>query len=574
MNHRHHFSDRDTDINSGMPDSIGIVRAWLDIPDRDRSPDHSAADATSSSSHDDNHTLHDVDLQESYQPNRNLTHSPTTYRCRHSVLPNLVPSPPPLPVLGSTARRRDNHYFSSSNDRNQIPPIRWGYYPKQYHPVMFPVTHSRHPEHPSGPIFLRSPAGLLVDAGDDTPPTPCSAATPSNAPTEAESLACTSGPFLVPATGSTTIATDSNTFVRNLSWTVSSSGKRKRSYASQSHTSATSDIRAKRRAMQRLSPPLSFVFGPLPSPPQSVTAFLARFDMARIEYGCIPWTPAVESLLQRHNPLAYYPPHARNTDISESEEPRALALATWAIGVYGLIINCTERAQDEATWSTPVRQLLSIMPPSPGSCIPTPPTVAACDQLLTPIDATTKLTRKSTLSDYPTVKVDALVAFNPTHPSLHSITRAVDRHGLIVNAFSDAAIDDCVVLVGVEIKGPTGDAAPATAEYQLAVWGAKTLEVARQLGIACSSDWCDVAVGLTVCGHTWSAYVVFWDVDEDDERTVVVYGPVEVASSANLYGVFKLIAWMAEVNVWAVEVLECWKTRVADARERKVNLGA
>lgn len=558
-----------------MPDSNEIVRAWLDIPDRERSPDRSAAHATSSSCDGYNHTLHDIDGHEPYQlPHHTLTYSASPIHCRQSVLPNLIPSPPPVRLSGRTVRNV-NQYFASSRDRNQISPIGWGDHPKQQHHTMaFPFTHRSHPEHPSGPIFLWPSAGLLADTSADSPSTPRTAANPSHSPTEPETLASTSSPFLVSATGSATIAADSNTFMRNLSCTVSSSSKPKRSYASQSHTSVTSDIRAKRRAMQRLSPPLYYVFGPLPSPPPSVTAFLARFDMARIEYSCIPWTPAVEALLQTHNPLAYYPPHARNTDISESEEPRALALATWAISVYGLIINCTERAQDEATWSTPVRQLLSIMPPSPGSCIPIPPTVVACNQLLTTIDATTKVTRKSILSHYPTVKVDALVAFNSTHPALHSITRAVDRHGLVVNALSDAAIDDCVVLVGVEIKAPTGDAAPATAEYQLAVWGAKTLEVARQLGVAGSSDWCDVAIGLTVCGHTWSAYVVFWDVDEDNERTVVVYGPVEVASSANLYGVFKLIAWMAEVNVWAVEVLECWKTRVADARERMVNLGA
>lgn len=566
MNHHHH--SRDTGSDSDVPDSIGIVRAWLDIPDQVRSHDCSAAHAPSSSYDGYNHALDDIDAQKPYQLQNNTpTHSPTPSHCRHSVLPNLVPSPPPVRPLGYASRNR-NRRLPFSLYSNHIRPIFWAHHPQQHSlPSMFPISHPRE----QGLIFPGPPARLLIEHCPDTPSTLWPAAKLPIAPTAPETRASTSGPSR--ATGSATIAVDSSTFVRNLSSTISTGGKRKRSYPSQSITSATSDIRAKRRAMQRLSPPLSYVFGPMDSPPQFVALFLARFDMARIEYGCIPWTPAVEALLLAHNPLAYYPPHARNTDISEADEPHALALATWAISVYGLIISCTERAQDEATWSAPVRQLLSVMPPTRGSCVPIPPPVVACDQLLTTIDATTKLTRKTILPDYPTVKVDALLAFNPTHPELHSITRAVARHGVIVNALSDAAIDDCIVLLGVEIKGPTGDAAPATAEYQLAVWGAKTLEVARQLGTAGSSDWCDVAVGLTVCGHTWSAYVVFWDVDEDSERSLVVYGPIEVASSANLYGVFKLVAWMAQINVWALEVLECWKSRVADARERILHPG-
>lgn len=31
----------------------------------------------------------------------------------------------------------------------------------------------------------------------------------------------------------------------------------------------------------------------------------------------------------------------------------------------------------------------------------------------------------------------------------------------------------------------------------------------------------------------------------------MAYGPMEVVSSANVDGVFKLVAWMAGVNVWA-----------------------
>lgn len=48
---------------------------------------------------------------------------------------------------------------------------------------------------------------------------------------------------------------------------------------------------------------------------------------------------------------------------------------------------------------------------------------------------------------------------------------------------------------------------------------------------------------------------------------VFVHDLAGLVSSANLYVGFKLVAWMAEVNVWAVEVLECWKKRVADARQ-------
>lgn len=67
------------------------------------------------------------------------------------------------------------------------------------------------------------------------------------------------------------------------------------------------------------------------------------------------------------------------------------------------------------------------------------------------------------LPDHTTVKVDALLAFNQTHQELHRITRAVAGHGGIVNALTDAPIDDHGIFVGVEVKGETVDAAPATA---------------------------------------------------------------------------------------------------------------
>lgn len=68
---------------------------------------------------------------------------------------------------------------------------------------------------------------------------------------------------------------------------------------------------------------------------------------------------------------------------------------------------------------------------------PDPSPVVACDQLLATIHATTKLTQKTILADYPIVKVDALLAFNPTHPELQNITRAVASHGGIDNALTD-----------------------------------------------------------------------------------------------------------------------------------------
>lgn len=561
MNEDENLKDTDSDI-AEIPESLAIVRAWLDITDHDNAHRNRPA---ACGNFKDTHT--EIDPQQPYQLQHYTgTQSPTPSDYRRSVLSNLVPSPPPAGLLDRTSGS-GNRRVPWSSRRDYIDPIGCGHHPQ---PRPLSVCSICHPTHQR--LILPGPSARpLVETCADTPSSSSFSTGLASAPTDPETLANTPGPFHVPATESeVSIVADSVTFVRNLSSTTLPTGvKRKRSYPSQSITSVISDIRAKRRAMQRLSPPLSFAFGPLNYPPQLVAAFLTRFDMVRIEYGCIPWTPAVEALLKAHNPLAYYPPHARNSNIPEAEEPRALTLAAWVLGVYVLIVGCTERAHDGATWAAPVRQLLCLVPPTEGSCVPIPPPAVPCDQLLTTIDATTKLTRKTILPDYPTVKVDALLAFNPNHQALHSITRAVSRHGVVVNALSDSAIDDHIVLVGVVINGPSGDAAPATAEYQFAVWGAKSLDVARQLGIAGVSDWCDVAIGLAVCGHLWSAYVVFWEVDEDGERTLVVYGPVEVASSANVYGVFKLVAWMAEINVWAVEVLECWKKRVADARRRE-----
>lgn len=130
-----------------------------------------------------------------------------------------------------------------------------------------------------------------------------------------------------------------------------------------------------------------------------------------------------------------------------------------------------------------------------------------------------------------------------------------------------------VVVLGVEVKPTGGGGGMLAAEYQLGVFGMKTLEVARVLrsaegegeAEAEAEGVCDVALGLSVCGHVWALHVTYWG----GEGRVVTHGPVVIAATDTLVGTMKLVAFVDALKRWAREkAWPGWKARITGAVKR------
>lgn len=358
-----------------------------------------------------------------------------------------------------------------------------------------------------------------------------------------------------------------------------SSVPRKRSHPStlprtSSVVTATSDVRLKRRQLLRQTPSAHYTSGPAPasSPrPPHVTAFLNRFWPANFETSCVPWTPDTAALLHAHGYSAFeFPAHTRTPALAGADEARALELVAWCIDLHRVLCDCSIKVKDEAAWSEPVKHLLSTLPPARESRLPSLPARAgpSPQHQLVLIDATTKATAKTVLPAYPTVKLDLLLAFQPEHESLRALSDRVLLRNVRVNAFADPAIAETLVVAGVEVKAAGGAEGEAAAEWQLLVWASKTLEVARQLRAQEGEPGgmnADLAVGIAVRGHSWAVYVAYWE----EVGKIAMYGPVAVAGTDTLYGVFKVLAFVGALQKWAVEeALPVWKERVVGAVER------
>lgn len=163
-----------------------------------------------------------------------------------------------------------------------------------------------------------------------------------------------------------------------------------------------------------------------------------------------------------------------------ADEGRALELVRWCIDLHRVLCDCNIKIKDEAAWSEPVKHLLSMIPPPPESHLPSLPARAgpSPSEQLVVIDATTKSTAMPVLPAYPSVKLDLLLAFQPDHESLRTLSDRVLLRNVRVNAFADPAIAETVVVAGVEVKAAGGAEGEAAAEWQLLVWASKTLEVA------------------------------------------------------------------------------------------------
>lgn len=315
----------------------------------------------------------------------------------------------------------------------------------------------------------------------------------------------------------------------------------------------SSDTREKRLRLTGFDPPGTFGIPDVANyepdevsrmPSDIVLLLASTFPIGDLEAGCFPITSEIEHTLQSSFPHEPIPRHARfNIDTSNSNDVHnAHDLVEFAIDIHRACLQNSCNAEDEAAWYPIVRRLLSISPPTASSVIARPPshTLARTKHdLFITIDATTKSTCID-LSPAVTIKLDVLVAFNPLHPLLSPILDA----GVRVNAFTDSSIRTAIVVLGVEVK--SGASGALDAEYQVGVWGMKTLSLMRSLRKSTAAASGEYAIGISVCAHVWSFHVTYWRGDG-----IVTHGPVCIGSTDSLYGTMKIVAFVRRFKEWA-----------------------
>ncbi|KAL0633283.1 hypothetical protein Q9L58_007836 [Maublancomyces gigas] len=321
---------------------------------------------------------------------------------------------------------------------------------------------------------------------------------------------------------------------------------------------ASSDTREKRRRLTQFDPPGAFgnpdVANTDPEdaslmPKPIIELLRVTFSVGYFETACFPMTAEIEDILAATFPHESVPPHAQfRVPDTPSDNTRARDLVRYVIDIHHGCLQNSSKGEDK----------------QPG--IPCFSFTTNKHDLFLTIDATTKNTLPD-LAPAVTIKLDALLAFNPEHP----LCAPVVSSGARVNAFSDTIIRDNIVVLGVEVKSAA--ASSMEAEYQIGVWGMKTLNLMRWLsGGVPAPGKCEVAVGLSVCAHVWSFHVSYWR-----GGTIVTYGPVCVGATDSLYGTMKIVAFVRRFKEWARDVmLREWLelVAVAEAEGRRDLVGA
>lgn len=366
--------------------------------------------------------------------------------------------------------------------------------------------------------------------------------------------------------------------------TLSLAGSSKRQTSSRSDSpekapSTHSDSRRKRIHLSRQEP--RGLFGiPLPTNnpgsagaltviPKWVQGVINHFSTGRVEEQCVPQSPAIDSLLSDSFGHEYLPTHSR-FPIREAEQPLALKFIKFAIHMHIRAMTSSSSSLDESTWYPVVRRLLSIEPAEPPCTISTIPDADMDDlyAFIQTVDATTKLTTAA-LPPLINIKLDVLLALNTSANPL--VQQAVQR-GIRLNAFIEPSLDDHIIALGVEVKS-SGSAMEA--EYQVAVWGMKTLNLTAQIASLYSqrqgTPWddertCNLALGLTVCGHVWSYLMTYRAAD----GALVTHGPVIIGSTDSLYGTCKILKWVVLFRKWVLDhAWPDWQELLRGALEEK-----
>lgn len=276
--------------------------------------------------------------------------------------------------------------------------------------------------------------------------------------------------------------------------------------------------------------------------PESVNCVLQQFSPALLEVHCMPQSTDIDALLLRSFSHEHLLPHNRLA-VTDDEAAAALNLVNAAIVVHLTSLYNSRNDEEQDSWYPVVRRLLSVTVENGIAVFPGTDAPLCDDDFLGIIDVRSKLTT-SILPPVANVELDMLVIFNGRHDP--SVRRAL-KSNFRLNPFADVRLARVIVALGVEIKA-AGGGGQVEAEYNLGLWGTKTLRLTRRL----ANQWdeakaCNVAVGLSVCGHVWSMHLTYWR----RNGGLVTHGPVYIGGTDTLYGTMKIIKWVCLFKNWA-----------------------
>lgn len=167
------------------------------------------------------------------------------------------------------------------------------------------------------------------------------------------------------------------------------------------------------------------------------------------------------------------------------------------------------------------------------------------DDYLQAVDASTK-TISAALLPAGNVSLDIVLVFDARRDER---VRVALSAGVRLNAFDDDNLAGKLVMLGCKVKTASGP--QMDVEYQLGVYGMKTLHLMRGIG---KTRVTDVAVGVDVCGHVWSFHVTYWGSD----GALVTHGPVLLGSTDTLVSTLKIAKWMCIFQTWSEEMWVGW----------------
>lgn len=121
------------------------------------------------------------------------------------------------------------------------------------------------------------------------------------------------------------------------------------------------------------------------------------------------------------------------------------------------------------------------------------------------------------------------------------VAQACQRVGLPPSLNQTRAYKDDVFFAAIEVKRPMSGVDPRP---QLATWAAAGHKKAERHGW----DLGVPTIGITVVGHEWLAYIIFW---EPGTQHLVFLGPEELGSTRTEVGIFRLVHALRAIIRWA-----------------------
>ncbi|KIM93219.1 hypothetical protein OIDMADRAFT_61858 [Oidiodendron maius Zn] len=197
---------------------------------------------------------------------------------------------------------------------------------------------------------------------------------------------------------------------------------------------------------------------------------------------------------------------------------------------------------DESAWYPLIRDIL-IHPPHATSATPFVKHEEAHTR-----QVCTELLPQQKDGRVPTVKVDHLLQFNPSHKQISPLYRAVFRSqppSFSLSAFNDPVAAKTFTCAVIEVKPPGGNFQEAS--YQIAIASAAVLERIRTLGGDADGP---PVVGWIVHGHFWTLHVSY----REGDGSIRVLGPYPSGNTATYLGLYRLLRIIEEVKTWGRDV--------------------